>query len=853
MFLFFVEISFGFCQKLMISFRRDNKPRGSCLHAAGMSDWGRVAGSGGGKNGGMSDWGRVAGSGGGKNGVSAVTSVSATSTKPPASILPNVDNLREGILQGSAGHLAMIGAFSQMKNQQIIPSWHSPPQVLQVLTVRDNALVELRKKYEKAEKERDELKLTLENFQTSSKNLTLRFVSETLHFVFQDLAFCLDSTAFCEEQFVVFCADCDLFKIFIAPSGEVLRKCILSGPYKPTTVLVQAVDATDDSPTISEHTTAETPKNMSPENKAHFKAEKEAINLILIGIRDEIYLTVDACQTAQEMFVTIVKQQHKLDEVSYHKLLDILKQYQKEVNELRAERLATEVNPLALVYTAQANQDPYYQISKSHKSHAPSSKPSIPTRSHTTTRYKGKEIAKPITPPSEIASKEDNDPEQAHRDKDMQKNLALIAKYFKKIYKPTNNNLKTSSNSRNKNVDMTPRNAESQKGLRTPRITRRRCCCANKLSKEVPTPDSGTDSEPVEQVQNDARYNVFANDLQHSEQSESVSNTCLVETNDRNVIPDSPDMCENDIKNDQNDIESDDERVALANLKLDNKQAEFEKYKAFNDRIVDYEKLERKLNEALGQLAQKDIEIKDGLKTKAYEISVAKEKHEELIKQSLLTKSHYEGLVKQKTKVITDLKLREQHDIDKMFSMEKQLKFLNEIVYKRSQTIQTSNMMAPKAPTYKGRPTFANPRYIKQAQSEIPCLYAFPYGQSTHANRLIPDGEETLALKKESQSKLYKDLVRPYDYTTLNKIVDNAWIKHSKDQFHAATAQDMEILIQTCLMPLAVKTQNDSFLFVHELKQEMHADLKYVKSLEKEVDELESDKAEFSNMYEMIL
>nr|GFA45656.1 retrovirus-related Pol polyprotein from transposon TNT 1-94 [Tanacetum cinerariifolium] len=83
------------------------------------------------------------------------------------------------------------------------------------------------------------------------------------------------------------------------------------------------------------------------------------------------------------------------------------------------------------------------------------------------------------------------------------------------------------------------------------------------------------------------------------------------------------------------------------------------------------------------------------------------------------------------------------------------------------------------------------------------------------------------------------------------EIVDNAWIKHSKDQFHAPTAQDMEILIQTCLMPLAIKTQNDSFKFVHELKQEMHADLKYVESLEKEIDELESDKAEFSDMYDV--
>nr|GFB55372.1 hypothetical protein [Tanacetum cinerariifolium] len=46
---------------------------------------------------------------------------------------------------------------------------------------------------------------------------------------------------------------------------------------------------------------------------------------------------------------------------------------------------------------------------------------------------------------------------------------------------------------------------------------------------------------------------------------------------------------------------------------------------------------------------------------------------------------------------------------------------------------------------------------------------------------------------------------------------------------------------------------NDSFIFVHEFKQEMQANLKYVESLEKEIDELESDKAEFANMYDMIL
>nr|GEU36860.1 hypothetical protein [Tanacetum cinerariifolium] len=379
-------------------------------------------------------------------------------------------------------------------------------------------------------------------------------------------------------------------------------------------------------------------------------------------------------------FVTIVKQQHKLDEVSYHKLFDILKQYQKEVNELRAERLARNANPLTLVATAQANQDPYYQTSKSQKSYEPSSKPLILTRSHTTTRYKGKEIAKPITPPSESASEEDNDPEQAHKDKDMQKNLALIAKMMNVAGDKENVGSPVVQQSgiqcfNCKEFGYFDKECRKPKRVKDSAYHKEKLLLCKQAEKgvllqaeqydwEVPTADSGTNSEPLEHVQNDTGYNVFSNDLPHSEKSESISNTCIVEMVDSNVIPDSPDMCEDDIQNDQNDVKSDDERVALANLianlKLDNKQTEFEKYKAFNDHTIDYDKLERKLNETLGQLAQKDIEIKEGLKVKAYEISVVKEKHDELIKQSLLKKSRYEGLVKQKTKVKNDTVWNEQ-------------------------------------------------------------------------------------------------------------------------------------------------------------------------------------------------
>ncbi|GJY44900.1 hypothetical protein Tco_0433113 [Tanacetum coccineum] len=161
-------------------------------------------------------------------------------------------------------------------------------------------------------------------------------------------------------------------------------------------------------------------------------------------------------------------------------------------------------------------------------------------------------------------------------------------------------------------------------------------------------------------------------------------------------------------------------------IALQNKQNEFEKYKAFNDRTIDYEILQTKLNETLGLLALKDIEIKEGLKTKAYEISVLNQKHDELVKKSLLTKSQLEGYLKENTKVISDLKVKEDKDIDKMIEMDKQLKFLNEIVYTRNQSIQTIHMLAPKCSTYNGRPTFANPRYLKKAQSEKPCLYEIP-------------------------------------------------------------------------------------------------------------------------------
>ncbi|GJR88206.1 hypothetical protein Tco_0212217 [Tanacetum coccineum] len=181
------------------------------------------------------------------------------------------------------------------------------------------------------------------------------------------------------------------------PNGEGLRKSILSGPYMPSTVLVQAVAATEGVPAVQQHTTIETVLNMTPENKEHFLSEKEAIFLLLNGIRDDIYSNVDACKTTNEMWIAIERLQQG-------ESLNIQDQYQNEVNDIRAERIAKSTNLLALLASAQPYLDNYYQAVKPQRSNATSSS----TRPSASTRHKGKEIAKPVTPQSESVSEEEN-------------------------------------------------------------------------------------------------------------------------------------------------------------------------------------------------------------------------------------------------------------------------------------------------------------------------------------------------------------------------------------------------------------------------------------------------------------
>nr|GEW37760.1 hypothetical protein [Tanacetum cinerariifolium] len=207
------------------------------------------------------------------------------------------------------------------------------------------------------------------------------------------------------------------------------------------------------------------------------------------------------------------------------------------------------------------------------------------------------------------------------------------------------------------------------------------------------------DTEPMAEVRYTAEYNVFAIESQHSKQPKYINDTRVMEKDESNVIPYLSNMCDNDNQTDQNAKACEDERVALANLianlklnidenkqiqmqleksneslthelkeykstlketnrtlgesnrtrdrylvTLHDKEVELAKYKTFKDRTIKNDTLKRKLKETQAVLAQKEHDLKEGLKLKAYEISVVKEKHDELVKHSLLTKSRYEVL-----------------------------------------------------------------------------------------------------------------------------------------------------------------------------------------------------------------
>ncbi|GJV02913.1 hypothetical protein Tco_1336482 [Tanacetum coccineum] len=171
-------------------------------------------------------------------------------------------------------------------------------------------------------------------------------------------------------------------------------------------------------------------KNVSQDIRDQLNTEAKAVQIILTGIDNDIYSTIDACPNACEMWKAIERlkqgesinvqdletnlfwefgnftsrdvnvqflrqlqpEWQELKNVSYHKLYDILKQHQNEVNKIRAERLACTANPLVLV----AQQQPVYHP-QNHPTHYTNNSSTRPQQVATRNRRKALSTLSPPT------------------------------------------------------------------------------------------------------------------------------------------------------------------------------------------------------------------------------------------------------------------------------------------------------------------------------------------------------------------------------------------------------------------------------------------------------------------------
>nr|GEW19926.1 integrase, catalytic region, zinc finger, CCHC-type, peptidase aspartic, catalytic [Tanacetum cinerariifolium] len=318
------------------------------------------------------------------------------------------------------------------------------------------------------------------------------------------------------------------------PNHKLIHHCLKNPPYNftwaDTEILISKGSL--DTRTKSQ---METYKTVSQDIRDQLNAEAKTVQIILNGIDNDIYSTIDACPNACEMWKAIE----------------------------RSQQAATRNREKAIVNSPQ----PIYDQE-----------------------------------PSMVA--EDNEMSEY---KDIDKLMALISLSFKKIYKPTNNNLRTSSNTSRANPDNSPKINRSA-GYENQRIgnvvgaretvgsivvqkSRIQCYNCNEFRhvvRECQKPkwvkdaayhrekmllyaaDSGPifDDEPLQKVSNDDHYNVFAMESKHPEQSKSIHETYPIEQDAHNVIIDSLNMSYDREEIDQNDDDNDltNERELFASL-----------------------------------------------------------------------------------------------------------------------------------------------------------------------------------------------------------------------------------------------------------------------------------------------
>nr|GEY18112.1 hypothetical protein [Tanacetum cinerariifolium] len=481
----------------------------------------------------------------------------------------------------------------------------------------------------------------------------------------------------------------------------------------------------------------------------------KAIERLKQGIDNDIYSTIDACQNACEMWKAIerleqgesinvqdletnlywkfrkftsqdgetlesyysrfykmmnelIRNQCKSQElktVSYHKLYDILKQHQHEVNEIRAEKIARVANILTLVAQQQLVYHP-----QTHPTHYTQNSS---TRSQqAATKNRGKATVNTPQPIYDQESSMVDEDDNTSKDKEIDKLMALISLSFKKIYKPTNNNLRTSSNTSRANQDNSPwinRNV----GYENQWIGN--VAGARETVGSTVVRKSGIQCYNCKEFGHVARECQKLKRLKDAAYHREKMLLCKQEEVGIQLNAEQADWRDDTDDDELEDQELEARYMYMAQLQ----QMELECAKVRGDLLsykMDYQKSSTKYNDTINALNQTISELKDKLSAHQETISI---------------------LSKQKEAQIKLYKTKEDKELDKVIELENKVKVLDNIVYKTDQSVQTMNKLNNKCQT-----SFAKPEFLKKAQRANPRLYDIGCYNDNLALMLTPNSDE---------------------------------------------------------------------------------------------------------------
>ncbi|GJY24166.1 hypothetical protein Tco_0397824 [Tanacetum coccineum] len=274
-----------------------------------------------------------------------------------------------------------------------------------------------------------------------------------------------------------------------------------------------------------------------------------------------------------------------------------------------------------------------------------------------------------------------------------------------------------------------------------------------------------------------------------SEQSNDVNQIETEITSDSNIIPYSQYLSETQQETVQNSNSSAQQDVLILSM-----------FEQLNTQVMnctnvnlEYKSANKALTTELDRYKEEVKDLKE-MQNVENSFSGSNEQYAEIerLKQTLSEQvQEKDSLMKTVSDLKNDLKMEENRNIDREIALEKKIKQLDNIIFKRGQSAQTVHMMTKSKICYdhstKQAIGFEKPFYLKKVRESKPKLYDGNVILKMDTI-VIPDSDETLMLCEESRSKmLLKEqdpMVVVKERTTATTITEGTWgFEHTKACF----------------------------------------------------------------------